>query len=246
MKIEGAVALVTGANRGIGDAYVTELLARGAATVYAGARKAESVEVSDPRIVPIALDVTDPERVAAVAEELSDVSLVINNAGVMTANVPLRASLEEARSQIETNYLALISMTSAFAPVVVRNGGGAFVNMLSAVSFVGTPWMTTYAASKAAAWNYTNSARVQLAGQGTELLGVHVGYVDTDLAADIVADKVAPDVVARAALDALEAGQSEVLVDDFTRNIKAGLSDDQNLIYPQVAENFAAAMEAKG
>ena len=245
MKIEGAVALVTGANRGIGNAYVTELLARGAATVYAGARNAESVEVTDPRIVPIALDVTDPERVAAVADQLSDVSLVVNNAGVMTANVPLRASLEEARSQIETNYLALISMTSAFAPVLVRNGGGAFVNMLSVVSFVGAPWMTTYAASKAAAWNYTNSARVQLASQGTELLGVHVGYVDTDLAADIVADKVAPDVVARAALDALEAGQSEVLVDEFTRNIKAGLSDDQNLIYPQVAKNFAA-MVAKG
>jgi len=245
MQIEGAVVLVTGANRGIGSAYVTELLARGAATVYAGARNADSVEVSDPRIVPVALDVTDPERVSAVAAELSDVSLVINNAGVMTANVPLQASLLEARSQIETNYLALISMTSAFAPVLVRNGGGAFVNMLSVVSFVGTPWMTTYSASKAAAWNYTNSARVQLANQGTEVLGVHVGYVDTDMAESIDADKVAPDVVASAALDALEAGRSEVLVDDFTRNIKAGLSDDQNLIYPQVAKNFAA-MVANG
>jgi NAD(P)-dependent dehydrogenase (short-subunit alcohol dehydrogenase family) len=244
MKIEGAVVLVTGANRGIGSAFVKELLARGAATVYAGARNAESVEVSDPRIVPVTLDVTDPERVSAVAGELSDVSLVVNNAGVITFDVPLQASVQEARRQIETNYLALIATTSAFAPVLARNGGGAIVNMLSVVSFVGAPWMSTYSASKAAAWSYTNSSRVQLAGQGTEVLGVHVGYVDTDMAASVDSDKVAPDVVARAALDALEAGQSEVLVDDFTRNIKAGLSNDQELIYPQVAENFAA-MAAK-
>ena len=162
----------------------------------------------------------------------------------MTPDFPLRASLEEARRQIETNYIALISMTSAFAPVLARNGGGAFVNMLSAVSFVGAPWMTTYSASKAAAWNYTNAARSALAGQGTEVLGVHVGYVDTDMAAGIDDAKVAPGAVARAGFDALEAGLPEVLVDDFTRNVKAGLSDDQNLIYPQVALDFAARVAA--
>jgi NAD(P)-dependent dehydrogenase (short-subunit alcohol dehydrogenase family) len=239
MKIEGAVALVTGANRGIGSVFVEELLARHAVTVYAGARNAGSVEVSDPRIVPVTLDVTDSERVKAVAGQLSDVSLVINNAGVRTLDSPLQASLQEARRQIETNYIALISMTSAFAPVLARNGG-AFVNMLSVVSFAGTPWMSTYAASKAAAWNYTNAARLQLSGQGTEVLNVHPSYVDTDMTAGDDVDKIAPGTVVQAALDALEAGQPEVLVNDFTRNVKAGLSDDQNLLYPQLAKVFAA------
>lgn len=245
MQIEGAVALVTGANRGMGSVFVEELLARGARTVYAGARDVESIKLEDPRVIPVALDVTDPERIAALAEELTEVSLVVNNAGIMDPDVPLQVPLQEARRQIETNYIALISMTTAFAPVLARNGAGAFVNMLSVVSFVGAPWLSSYSASKAAAWNFTNSARSQLASQGTEVLGVHVGYVDTDMAAAIQAEKIAPSAVVRAALDALAAGLPEVLVDDFTRNIKAGLSDDQNLIYPQVAREFAA-MIAKG
>lgn len=245
MRIEGAVALVTGANRGMGGVFVEELLARGARTVLAGARNIESIKVEDPRVIPVTLDVTDTERIAALAEELPEVSLVVNNAGIMDPDVPLRVPLHQARRQIETNYIGLISMTTAFAPVLARNGGGAFVNMLSVVSFVGAPWLSSYAASKAAAWNYTNSARSQLASQGTEVLGVHVGYVDTDMAAAIQAEKMAPSAVVRAALDALAAGLPEVLVDDFTRNIKAGLSDDQNLIYPQVAREFAA-MIAKG
>jgi NAD(P)-dependent dehydrogenase (short-subunit alcohol dehydrogenase family) len=244
MKIEGAVALVTGANRGIGAKFVEELLARGAATVYAAARDAGTVAVTDPRVVPVTLDVTDPGRVQAVAEQLSDVSVVVNNAGVLTAELPLGATLAQARRQVEVNYLGLISTTLAFAPVLARNGGGALVNMLSVVSFVGAPQMSTYAASKAAAWNYTNASRVQLAGQGTEVVGVHAGYVDTDMAAGVDVDKVAPGAVARAAFDGLEAGRTEVLVDDFTRNIKAGLSDDQAQIYPQLVQDFAAAAQA--
>jgi NAD(P)-dependent dehydrogenase (short-subunit alcohol dehydrogenase family) len=241
MKIEGAVALVTGANRGIGAKFVEELLARGAATVYAAARNADAVAVTDPRVVPVALDVTDPDRVQAVAQRLSDVSIVVNNAGVLTPELPLGATLAEARRQMEVNYLGLISTTLAFAPVLARNGGGALVNMLSVVSFAGAPQMSTYAASKAAAWNYTNASRVQLAGQGTEVVGVHVGYVDTDMAASVDVGKVAPEAVAKAAFDGLEAGHPEVLVDEFTRNIKAGLSDDQTLIYPQLVKEFAAA-----
>jgi NAD(P)-dependent dehydrogenase (short-subunit alcohol dehydrogenase family) len=240
MKIEGTVALVTGANRGIGRAFMDELLARGAAKVYAGARNAASVEVTDPRIVPVALDVTDPERVTAVAGQLSDVALVVNNAGVGGAVFPLQATLDDARRELEVNYLGLISMTTAFAPVLAGNGGGAFVNMLSVVSFVGTPLLSTYSASKAAAWNYSNAARVQLGGQGTEVVGVHVGFVDTDLIAALDVDKLAPTTVARAAFDALEAGQPEALVDEFSRTIKAGLSADHDAIYPQLAQDFAA------
>jgi NAD(P)-dependent dehydrogenase (short-subunit alcohol dehydrogenase family) len=240
VKIQGTVALVTGANRGIGRAFVDELLARGASKVYAGARDSASVQVADPRIVAIALDVADPERVAAVAEQLSDVALVVNNAGVGSAAFALQASLDDARYELEVNYLGVVSMTTAFAPVLASNGGGAFVNMLSVVSFVGTPLLSTYSASKAAAWNYTNAARIQLTAQGTEVLGVHVGFVDTDLTSSLDVEKIAPAKVAQAAFDALEAGQSEALVDDFSRAIKQGLSDDQSAIYPQVAKDFAA------
>ena len=245
MKIDGTVALVTGANRGIGRAFVDELLARGAAKVYAGARDAASVEITDPRIDPVALDVTDLERVTAVAGQLTDVGLVVNNAGVGGAAFPLQASLDDARRELEVNYLGLVSMTTAFAPVLAANGGGAFVNMLSVVSFVGTPLLSTYSASKAAAWNYSNAARVQLAGQGTEVVGVHVGFVDTDLIAALDVDKLAPTTVAQAAFDALEAGQPEALVDEFSRSIKAELSDDQDAIYPRLVKNFSLHTAAR-
>jgi short-subunit dehydrogenase len=242
MKIEGATALVTGANRGIGKAFAEELLERGAAKVYAAVRDISTV--TDPRLTPIQLDVTDAARVAAVAAELTDVDLVVNNAGTGLPGLPLSADLDEARAELELNYLALVSMTQAFAPVLAANGGGAFVNMLSVVSFVGFPNLSTYSASKAAAWSYSNSSRVQLKTQGTELVGVHVGFVDTDLIASFDVPKIAPREVAVAAFDGLEAGAPEVLVDERTREVKAGLSDDQNLIYPGVAEDFAAAVAA--
>jgi NAD(P)-dependent dehydrogenase (short-subunit alcohol dehydrogenase family) len=238
MQIEGTVALVTGANRGIGKAFADALLDRGATKVYAAVRDVDTV--ADPRLVPIQLDVTDPDRVAAVARELDDVQVVVNNAGILHVSVPLSASLDTARVELETNYLSLVSMTQAFAPVLQRNGGGAFVNVLSVFSWVATPLLTTYSASKAAAGSFTNAVRIELKRQGTQVIGVHPGPVDTDMTAAIKIDKIPPASVATSALDALEADQPEAVVDDFSRTIKAGLSDDQVTLYPQIERQFLA------
>lgn len=242
MQIEGSVALVTGANRGIGKAFVETLLERGATKVYAAARDLSTVRDVDPRLVPVQLDVTHADRVAAVARQLGDVQLVINNAGIARSGTPLSVKLDAARAELEVNYLSLIATTQAFAPVLATNGGGAFVNVLSVASWVGSPLLSTYGASKSAAWNFTNAARVELKRQGTHLVSVHVGYVDTDLTAALDVDKIAPAVVATTALDAVEAGEPEAVVDDVSRQVKAGLSDDQRTLYPQIERDFAAVL----
>lgn len=238
MHIQDSTALVTGANRGIGKAFADALLDRGVETVYAAVR--DVATVTDPRLVPIQLDVTDRDRVAAVARELTDVQVVVNNAGVLHVAIPLSASLDVARLELETNYLSLVSMTQAFAPVLARNGGGAFVNVLSVYSWVAQPLISTYSASKAAAWSFTNAARVELRRQGTQVVGVHVGAVDTDMAAQFEMEKLPAAMVAASALDALEAGEPEAVVDDYSHAVKAGLGDDQDALYPQIEREFLA------
>jgi NAD(P)-dependent dehydrogenase (short-subunit alcohol dehydrogenase family) len=239
MNIQDSTVLVTGANRGIGKAFADALLDRGARKVYAAVR--DVATVTDPRLAPIQLDVTDPDRVAAVAHELDDVQIVVNNdAGVLHLAIPLSTSLDTARVELETNYLSLVSITQAFAPVLQRNGGGAFINILSVFSWVATPLLTTYSASKAAAWSFTNAARIVLKRQGTHVVGVHAGPVDTDMAAAFDLEKIPPATVATSALDALEADQPEAVVDDYSRAIKAGLTDDQDALYPQIEREFQA------
>jgi NAD(P)-dependent dehydrogenase (short-subunit alcohol dehydrogenase family) len=233
MRIEGSTALVTGSNRGIGRAFTTGLLERGAAKVYAGARDPSAI--SDPDVVPVELDVTDDAQVRAVAERLGDVDLVVNNAGVGSTGAPTTSSLDEARRLMEVNYLGLLRVSSAFAPVLAGNGGGAFVNVLSIASWRSGTLLSTYSASKAAAWSITNALRLELHEQGTQVVGVHVGFVDTDLTAGLEAEKVSPETVVSAALDGLAAGQDEVLVDDNTRAVKAALSGDLRALYPELA-----------
>src|SRR5690242_9671158 len=225
MKIAGSVALVTGANRGLGQAYTRELVRRAAAKVYGAAR--QPGQVTEPGVIPIALDITDPHRVGDVAAECPDVSLLVNNAGVMKASTFIDApSLDAARAEMETNYFGTLSMCRAFAPVLAANGGGAIVNMLSVTSFYTNPFNSSYGASKAAGWSLTNGVRLELHHQGTLVVAVHAGFIDTDMAALASGPKDSPEDVVRQALDAVEPGQPEVLADERTRTVKASLSRD--------------------
>ena len=243
MKIEGSVGLVTGANRGVGQVYARELVSRGAARVYGAARHPDAV--TEPGVTPVALDITDAERVAQVAQQCADVSLLVNNAGVLKYSAFISApSLDAARAEMETNYFGTLSMCRAFAPVLAANGGGAIVNMLSVASFFTNLLDASYGASKAAAWSLTNGVRLELHHQGTLVVAVHAGFIDTDMAAPAAnVPKDRPESVAQQAFDAVEAGQVEVLADERTRTVKAQLSRDQELIYPPIQEFWDAALK---
>ena len=244
MKIEGSVALVTGANRGLGRAYARELVSRGAARVYGAAR--DPAAVTEPGLTPVALDITDPDRVAQVAKDRADVSLLVNNAGVLKYSTFIGApSLDAARLEMETNYFGTLSMCRAFAPVLAANGGGAIVNMLSVSSFYTNPFDASYGASKAAARSLTNGVRLELHHQGTLVVAVYASFIDTDMAALTNEPKDSPETVARQVFDAVEASQIEVLADERTRTVKAELSRDQELIYPPVQEFWDAAVKGQ-
>jgi NAD(P)-dependent dehydrogenase (short-subunit alcohol dehydrogenase family) len=215
MKIQACVALVTGSNRGLGLAYCEGLLRAGAAKVYAAARDPSTVDIRDSRVVPIAIDVTSVADVASAARRCEDISLLVNNAGVLR-NSPILGmeSDEAARQEMEINYFGVLSMVQRFAPVLAKNGGGAIVNVLSVASWFASPFIATYCASKAAEEVLTDAIRMQLRSQRTHVVGVYAGYIDTDMSAHITHAKTSPSQVVDRSLAGLESGVDRILADD--------------------------------
>ena len=228
MKLANATVLITGANRGVGLAFARAAVARGARKVYAAARNPSTITL--PGVEAIGLDVTRPEEVAAAAQRCDDVTLLINNAGALWLGDYLAAdAIESARAHMETNFLGPLRLCQAFAPVLARHGGGAIVNVLSALSWINMPQFGVYGASKSAAWAMTNGVRQELRAQHTQVLAMHMGYVDTDMTSSFDVAKASPDEVVRQALDALEAGAEEALADETAKHVKRGLSAEPGL-----------------
>jgi NAD(P)-dependent dehydrogenase (short-subunit alcohol dehydrogenase family) len=220
VQLEGSTVVVTGGQRGLGKAIVAELLDRGAAHVYATARIPQPT--GDPRVTSHALDVTDANSVAALAKAAPDATIVINNAGTIGAGTLLDSSIEDVRSVFDTNYFGALRVAQAFAPILARNGGGALVDIHSVLS-----WVTgsgSYGDSKAALSSATNTLRIELREQETQVVGVHLGYTDTDMVKDVQAPKNDPRDVARQIADGIERGDNEILADDVTRHFKSLLS----------------------
>jgi NAD(P)-dependent dehydrogenase (short-subunit alcohol dehydrogenase family) len=239
MNVEGATALVTGANRGLGSAIARTLLDAGA-TVYGGAR--DPGTITDDRIIPVRLDVTSDEDVTSAARRCGDVSIVVNNAGILRASASLAdGAVEAARAEMETNFFGPLRVARAFAPVLRDNGGGALVNVLSVLSFVAMPGGATYSASKSAAWSLTNALRLELRHQGTLVVAVHAGFIDTDMAAGVDAEKISPQSVAAQIVAALEEDTEEVLADPTSQMVKAALPDDLATLYPVFQAQWDAA-----
>ena len=238
MKLAGQTALVTGANRGIGRRFVTELLARDVRKVYAGIRNPDAADQEmreDPRVELVHLDITDTDMVQAAARQAEDVSVLINNAGIIAYQPLLEGDVDTIRREIETSVFGTLSMARAFAPAL-RAHQGAMVNILSALSWFSFPNSGGYAAGKAAAWSLTNTLRVELAPAGVLVQGVHLGVADTDFSAGYDGPKITPTDVARSSLDGIENDQIEVLVDDWSRTVKAALTNEPNAVLAELSE----------
>lgn len=228
MELSNCVALVTGANRGIGRRFAEQLLARGA-KVYATARKPESIDI--PGASVLQLDITDPASVSAAAAVASDLTLLVNNAGISTYTNLIAGDLDKIKLEMDTHYFGTLSVVRAFAPILGNNGGGAILNVLSALSWFSYDGANAYAAAKAAQWSLTNGIRLELARQGTLVTGLHLGAADTDMMAGYAGSMLDPADVARIALEGVQAGKLEVIADDWSAHVKASLANDPSLFY---------------
>ncbi len=225
MKLKDSTVFITGANRGLGLEFARQALARGARKVYAGARDPSTVTL--PGVIPVQLDVNDAAQVAAAAAACGDVTLVINNAGIADLKGVLADdSIAITQRMMETNLYGVMRVSQAFAPVLGKNGGGGLLNVLSVSSWLSAPVLAAYSISKAAAWSATNALRNEMREQHTQVLGLHVGFIDTDMTHGFDAEKLSPEFVVSRTFESLEAGASEVSVGDWTQAIKRGLSDE--------------------
>jgi NAD(P)-dependent dehydrogenase (short-subunit alcohol dehydrogenase family) len=239
MDIANSIALVTGANRGLGKAYVDALLAAGAAKVYAGARDPSSVAITDARVIPVKLDVTNDGDVHAAAVACHDVNLLINNAGIMLARPMLAEDSEAAlRAEMEVNVFGMLRMVRAFAPVLAKNGGGAIANMLSVVSWFVYPFNATYCASKHAALALTEGVRIQLKSQGTQVVAIYAGFIDTDMATSFDRVKTPAHQVAERTLDGIRNSLNDVHADDRSEDTWNAVMTDPALLHAQMQKEW--------
>ncbi|MFF1306882.1 SDR family oxidoreductase [Streptomyces sp. NPDC058307] len=230
-SLNGAVVLITGANGGLGTHFVHEALARGAAKVYATARSPRTWD--DERIVPLALDVTAPTSIDAAVAAAPDVTMLINNAGAIPPSASLFDITEaDIRANMETNFFGPVFLARAFAPILAAKPESALVDVHSVASWYA--FGGAYSASKAALWSATNSLRIELAPKGVHVTGVHMGYVDTPMAANADGPKLLPAELVTTVYDAVEAGEYEVLADELTVQVKSALSGPVEALYPDL------------
>jgi NAD(P)-dependent dehydrogenase (short-subunit alcohol dehydrogenase family) len=239
MKLQNATALVTGANRGIGQAFVQALLNAGVQKVYAAARDRNSLEAVvslDPaRVIPVQVNVTQVDEVRHLVEQTPDVNLLINNAGVLSFGNILDISAEALHQQFDVNFYGTLNMARAFVPVLERNGAGAIVNMLTLVALASMPGLSAYNASKAAAWSMTQSLRASVADKNIAVYGVFPGAVDTDMLAGVDMAKTSPADVVAAVLQGIESEQEDIFPDPMSSQLYAAWKQDHKAIEKQFA-----------
>ncbi|MFZ6993379.1 SDR family oxidoreductase [Curtobacterium sp. RRHDQ66] len=216
--LNGQIVLVTGANGGLGTEFVRQALERGATKVYAAARRPRDWE--DARIVPLVLDVADEASVSRAAAEASDVTVVVNNAGLLRTGGLVDGPIDDIRAQIETNLIGPLLVTRAFAPLL-RAAHGTVVNVASILSWLAGSG--AYGVSKAGLWSATDSTRLELASDGVQVVGAYLGYTDTPMTDGVDAPKNTPEDVVTAVFDGVESGEHEVLADELTRTVRASL-----------------------
>lgn len=230
MNISKQVVLVSGANRGLGKHLAEELVARGA-KVYAGARDPKSINI--PGAIPVQLDITDSKSIAETARSVSDLTVLVNNAGSHTGASLLDGDIDQIRLDMETHYFGTLSMIRALAPIIENNGGGAILNILSVLSWFSVGG-TGYPAAKSAEWNMTNTLRLALAPKNIKVSGLHVAFMDTDMTANVKAPKASPSDIAKIAIDGIEAESYEIIADDWSRKVQSDFAGGIPALYPQL------------